>query len=243
MRIPCTGQEVALSATNRAVSREAMQCREQHRAAEASHEANATMGRRHLANVTRTEEEATVHLLKLGDHRAFEQLSAKYHPQLFRTTLRITKNPQDAEDAVQATLLQAFTHAASFNGRSAFSTWLTAIARNSALQILRKRKCQCEISMEPRSSGEENWSLTPISDEWSSPDRLYEYRETEERLHRAILRLRPTLQCVIRLYYVNELCLDDIASQLSISVAAVKSRLLRARRFVRSHAKLFSPSR
>src|SRR5580692_3141829 len=80
---------------------------------------------------------------KSGDMDAFVELSQRHANRVFQTTYRVTRNRQDAEDALQEAFLNAFTHMKNFEGRSSFSTWLTRIAINSALMILRKkRNCQ-----------------------------------------------------------------------------------------------------
>jgi len=85
---------------------------------------------------------------KSGDADAFVELSRRHYRTVFHQTFRITRNQQDAEDALQDALLKAFAHLKSFEERSSFSTWLTRIAINSALMILRKKRGCFEISMD-----------------------------------------------------------------------------------------------
>jgi RNA polymerase sigma factor (sigma-70 family) len=75
----------------------------------------------------------------------FEELHAIYSRRLFRTIVRITKSPEDAEDALQDTLLRAHLALGTFEGRSSIYSWLTRIAVNSALMILRKRRARPEV--------------------------------------------------------------------------------------------------
>jgi RNA polymerase sigma-70 factor, ECF subfamily len=86
-----------------------------------------------------------VEAAKRGHSTAFATLSERYRKQLFRAAHRITRSCEDAEDAVQDTLLRAFVHVRDFDGRSSFGTWLTRIAINSALMILRKKRPSLEI--------------------------------------------------------------------------------------------------
>ncbi len=72
---------------------------------------------------------------KRGEREAFEQLCRGCSERIFRTLLRITKNREDAEDALQESLMSAFVHLKEFDERASFSTWLTRIAINSALMI------------------------------------------------------------------------------------------------------------
>src|ERR1700742_1292095 len=90
-----------------------------------------------------------VAVAKNGDKSAFDELYKRHAEKMFRTTRRITRNREDAEDAVQECFLNAFVHLKSFDGRSQFSTWLTRIAVNSALMSLRKNRRSREIPLEP----------------------------------------------------------------------------------------------
>jgi RNA polymerase sigma-70 factor (ECF subfamily) len=85
---------------------------------------------------------------KDGDHQAYAELCRRYSKQILRTILRITHNVADAEDTLQETLLKAYVHIGTFEGRSAFSSWLTRIAINSALMLSRKKHSRCEYSLE-----------------------------------------------------------------------------------------------
>ena len=76
---------------------------------------------------------------KKGRGTAFDELHNRHGAKMFRVVHRITRNRQDAEDAVQDCFLNAFIHLKSFDGRSRFSTWLTRIATNAALMKLRKK--------------------------------------------------------------------------------------------------------
>src|SRR5258708_30803628 len=85
-------------------------------------------------------EQRLVEAAKNGHSTAFDALSERYRQQLFRAARRITRSIEDAEDAVQDTLLRAFVHMRDFDGRARFGTWLTRIAINSALvKVLKKR--------------------------------------------------------------------------------------------------------
>jgi len=75
-----------------------------------------------------------------GDSEAFDALCQPHKWRLLRNTYRITRNREDAEDAIRDSFLRAFLHIDKFDGKSAFSTWLTRIAINSALMIIRKRR-------------------------------------------------------------------------------------------------------
>src|SRR5215467_8928879 len=87
-----------------------------------------------------TPENKLVEAAQNGHQSAFSILCERYGHQLLRTAHRITRSREDAEDAVQDALMRAFMHVKDFDGRSSFGTWITRIAINSALMILRKKR-------------------------------------------------------------------------------------------------------
>ena len=145
---------------------------------------------------------------------------------------RITRNQQDAEDALQDTFLKAFVHLNNFDGRSTFSTWLTRIAINTALMILRKKRAHPETSMEWSKDGED-WQQWETEDKRANIEEHYAQKEAERHLDRAIHLLRPSLRNIIEIQQSNCSSVKEIAEAAKISVAATKSRLLRARTVLR----------
>src|ERR1700751_2102069 len=81
---------------------------------------------------------------------AFQNLYALYASRLYKSIFRITKNAQDAEDALQDTFLRAYLAIQTFEGRSSIYSWLTRIAVNAALMILRKRRARAEVLFDPQ---------------------------------------------------------------------------------------------
>jgi RNA polymerase sigma-70 factor (ECF subfamily) len=168
---------------------------------------------------------------KLGDHRAFAELWTLHSKTAFNVAYRITGNRQDAEDAIQNAWMKAYTHLNTFDGRAKFSTWLTRIAINSALGILRRKRARPETSMEITDG--ENWQHREIADQTKNVEEIYARREGVERLRRAICCLQPTLRNVVEIHQSNDRSVKEVAELAGISVAATKSRLLRARRILR----------
>src|SRR5580698_6222040 len=178
---------------------------------------------------TETSDAELVSTAKSGDANAFVELSKRHSNRILLTTYRITRNWQDAEDALQDSLLKAFSHLKDFQERSSFSTWLTRIAINSALMILRKKRVGSEISMDaaddPGGKGE-RWEMpSPAED----PEGSYIRKERETLLREAILRLPSSCREAVELWQVKEYSAREIAQALGTSVPAVKSRLARAR--------------
>jgi RNA polymerase sigma factor (sigma-70 family) len=167
-----------------------------------------------------------------GDSHAFVELSKPHSKRILLTLYRITKNWQDAEDALQEALMKAFLHLDSFQGRANFSTWFTSIAVNTALMLLRKRRNVLEITLD--NAGEAGtypaWNLRDSRD---NPEQCFERQQRSDLIRSGILQLSPELRKVVELQHSTDLSNKEIAQCIGISLAATKSRLLRARKALR----------
>ena len=165
---------------------------------------------------------------------AFATLSEQYKEQLFRAAHRITRTREDAEDAVQDTLLRAFVHLGGFEGRSNFGTWLTSITVNSALMILRKKRATRETAMGDNNDfgGALRYQIT---DHAPNPETRYVQTEKERILRTAIQRLRPNLRIVVQIQ-LQGLSMRETAEALGISLTAAKGRLFHAKKALRRSA-------
>jgi RNA polymerase sigma factor (sigma-70 family) len=171
---------------------------------------------------------------KDGDHQAYAELCRRHSQQIFRTVLRITGNTADAEDMLQEALLKAYIHIGGFEGRSAFSSWLTRIAINSALMSLRRKRCQPVCSFESGPDADA-FKLPEPMETSHNPEESCIQNALENELAQAIRSLSPNLRVVIQIRHREEAPLAQIAKTLGISESAVKSRLLRARSQIRMH--------
>src|SRR5271155_1333882 len=166
---------------------------------------------------------------KKGDMAAFEELVSRYERKIFRLTMNITNNREDAEDAMQDAFLKSYSHLKSFQGDSRFYTWLVRIAANEALMRLRKRRPN-QISLDEPIKGEEEDLMPREIQDWGpGPDQRFAQTEMREILSQVIEQIEPEYRMVFVLRDIEELSTEDTASALGLSVPAVKSRLLRAR--------------
>jgi len=170
---------------------------------------------------------------KDGDHQAYAELCRRHSKQTLRTILRITRNVADAEDTLQETLLKAYVHIGRFEGRSAFSSWLTRIAINSALMLSRKKRSHYVNSLEGGVDGED-FRLPEPTETAHNPEQACILNALETECIRAIRYLSPSLRAVVQIRYREHASIDQIAKMLGISKSAVKSRLLRARLKIRA---------
>ncbi len=184
------------------------------------------------------EESSLVAATRCGQNVAFDVLCERLAPKILRSLYRITKNREDAEDALQDAFLRAFLHLLEFDGRSTFSTWLTRIAINSALMILRKKRSSLEISLD--ASAESDAARTPweVPDHAPNPEKRYAQRERETILRGAIGSLRPAVRKVVELQQLEERSMKETADLIGISVSAAKARLFHAKAALRKSPRI-----
>jgi RNA polymerase sigma factor (sigma-70 family) len=180
-------------------------------------------------NLDAWSEENLAAAAKSGQRDAFGELCQRHANKVFRVTHRITRNREDAEDALQDSLLNAFVHLKDFDGRSRFATWLTRIAINSALTRLRKGRGMREVSMdEPRPAAERGRDHE-FPDSAPNPEEAYRLKEQKEVVSTAISGLLPRARKVVEFHKLQEHSLSETAQILGISTAAVKARMFHAR--------------
>jgi RNA polymerase sigma factor (sigma-70 family) len=155
-------------------------------------------------------------------------LAVRSQEKIFRAVLRITRNREDAEDAMQDAWMRAFIHIETFDGRAAFSTWFTRIAINSALMILRKRKGRIEVSLTDCPCNETR-EIPAIVEPSRGPEERCLQSEKAALVRQAVSRLPASLGNVVESQYSHEMSIQDLATTMGISVGATKSRLRRAR--------------
>ena len=183
----------------------------------------------HLQNETELVTQA-----RAGDVEAFTTLLQQYNRYVYRVAFHITENREDAEDVMQEAFCKAFTHMDQFQGNSLFYTWLVRIAVNEALAKVRRRGSEKVFSLdEPMDLGENKWVPREIEDWEDNPEQRYAKAELEDIISEAISRLPQPYRVVYLLRDVESLSTEEAAELLGLSVAAVKSRVRRARLMMR----------
>jgi RNA polymerase sigma-70 factor (ECF subfamily) len=180
------------------------------------------------SKIAREDEHLLVKGAKSGDAAAFEELVNRYERKIYRLTMNITRNREDAEDAMQDAFMKAYSHLNTFQEDSRFYTWLVRIAANEALMRLRKRRPN-QVSLDEPVEGEEDFLPKQIQDWGPSPEQRYAQTEMRDILRSVIEELSPDFRVVFVLRDVEGLSTEETAEAVGISEAAVKSRLLRAR--------------
>src|SRR5258705_1686154 len=177
-------------------------------------------------------EQALVAAAKQGQAEAFATLCQPHARRLIRNAHRITRNHEDAEDALQDAFLSAFIHIKNFDGRSSFSTWLTRIAINAALMTLCKKRSSRQIPVGPGELGA-NGVGWDVPDPSADPEKVCAQREKGRLLREAIRELRPNIRQVVEIQRLRKISVKEAAKMMGISVTAAKGRLFHAKRALR----------
>lgn len=164
---------------------------------------------------------------KAGDHAAFEQLIRENEKRIYNLTLRMVGNPEDALDLSQEAFLNAWKGLPSFQGGSAFSTWLYRLASNACLDFLRSKKRR-QDSIGSAFSLDDEDAPSPPDDSLRPEDHL-ERKERSAALYRAMQYLPDHHRQVLVMRELSGLSYQEISDVLELDLGTVKSRLTRAR--------------
>lgn len=163
-----------------------------------------------------------------GDRAALESLVERHQAQVYRFGMKMCRDPEDAKEVLQETLLALARGIRDFRGGSSLSTWLFTVARNSCIKTRQRDERRARaVGAEDASQSERLADPSPPAD-----DKLA-MREAHAAIEKAIAALEPMYREVLVLRDVEGLSAKEVAEVLSISEQAVKSRLHRARLFVR----------
>jgi len=176
------------------------------------------------------DEHEIIEKAKAGDPHALKALVEKYSPVIFRFAYNVCRNQDKAENTTQETFLSLLKKLDQFDNRSKFSTWLYTIVSNHCLMAARSAKSDRYLSIDDDES-----TLPEVMIDETSPDphEQTERLDTKQHLDEAIGRLAPDYRIVFILRDLDGLSTEEVAEVLHLSIAAVKSRLHRARAFLR----------
>lgn len=169
--------------------------------------------------------------VRAGDYQAFEALVNRYEGKVYRLSMRMLRNQEDAEDALQETFLQVYRGLKGFEGRSTFSTWLFRLATNVCLMKIRHRETEPAklLPLEEYIPRHEEGGLPQIQDWPDKPEEVLLNKESREKMLEALEKLPAEHRAVFVLRDIEGFSNSEAGEALGISVAAVKSRLHRAR--------------
>ena len=196
-----------------------------------------------LTALTEWDEQDVVARAKSRSKSAFDELVKHYERRVFRLAQNITRNHQDAEDAVQNAFVKAFQQLADFRGESRFYTWLVRITFNEAVMNIRRRSRHNQVSIDEPKETDESCDPLEIEDGGPNPEQHYTQHELRQILATAIKELKPAYRAVFQLRDVDGLSTEETAQALALTSSAVKTRLKRARLELRNSLdKYFQPT-
>jgi len=181
----------------------------------------------------KTSEAELLRRAQAGDQHAFSELCTRHSRSVRGRIFRIVKNHEDADDIVQETLMRAYMHLSGFRGNCSFQTWMTQIAINTALMLLRRRKTSSERCGGFVGNEGEILDFPDATDPGPNPEQIYSRAQSRSIVLHEISKLPAGFRHLIILYYGEEGSLTDAARTLGLTLAAAKSRLLRARALLR----------
>jgi len=173
-----------------------------------------------------------VELAQQGSERAFAELMQRHSGNMTRIALRILRDPEQAEDEVQNAWWKAWEHLGGFAGNSLFTTWLTKIVMNQCLMRLRKTRRARLIQLDSPPPGVAR--AFELRDGAATPEEELGRAEVADLVRREIGRIPPVLRQALVLRELRQKPMPEVAEEMEISLAAAKSRLLRARHELRT---------
>jgi RNA polymerase sigma factor (sigma-70 family) len=174
-------------------------------------------------------DECLLSTARRGNPAAFGELCKRHEKRIFQVTLRITRNREDAEDALQECFLNALVHLKDFDGRSQFATWLTRIGINAALMKIRRNRASRETPLQTADEFGEERECIHLIDRSLNPEDSYAKRERMKILGSLLTTLRPRIRAAIEMRHLQDCSLKETSQLLGISQAATKGRLFHAR--------------
>jgi RNA polymerase sigma-70 factor (ECF subfamily) len=167
-----------------------------------------------------TSDEVLIERIAKGDRLAMQVLFARHHVRVYRFVLRLVGNQSVAEDLISEVFLDIWRQADRFEGRSAVSTWMLAIARFKALSALRK-KPEEELDEE---------TAAAIEDPEDDPEVAMQKKDKSQVLRKCLEALSPEHREIIDLVYYHEKSVEEVAEIVGIPENTVKTRMFYARK-------------
>jgi RNA polymerase sigma-70 factor (ECF subfamily) len=178
-------------------------------------------------------EQELIAQVQRGQSELFYELVRPYERRVYRAAMAILRNDADAEDAAQEAMLKALANIGKFRGESRFSTWLIQITVNEALMRRRRERSRITEAIDDRRDEEGEYTPRDFADWREIPSEVLERKQVRQKLAEALSSLDRKYREVFVLRDMEQLNIQETAEVLGISVASVKTRLLRARLMLR----------
>ena len=180
-------------------------------------------------------EQSLIRRICNGESSLFAELVKPYERRVYVTALALLRNEADAQDVAQEAILKAFANLRQFRGESRFSTWLIQITVNEARMRQRKQHADLFEPIAEAQDQDEEGAYTPrdFADWREIPSEALERSEVRTLLAKALASLAKNIAKYFILRDVEQMSIEEAAEALNISIASVKTRLLRARLMLR----------
>jgi RNA polymerase sigma-70 factor, ECF subfamily len=183
----------------------------------------------------KTTDEQLIKAIQQGDKAAFTSLVRRYEDTVYRFSYKVCRNEAKAEETLQDTFINVYRRLDTFDRKSKFSTWLYSIVTNNCLMSRRKRKLDDLLESLDDPPTDDNGRLSEHVAQWDeTPADVLMQKELHALLDKAILKLPVDYRVVFVLRDLEGKSTEETAEILKISVEASKSRLRRARAFLRT---------
>lgn len=180
-----------------------------------------------------TREQELIAKVQRGQTELFYELVRPYERRVYAAAMAILRNETDAEDAAQEAMLKALANIGKFRAESRFSTWLIQITVNEALMRRRRERTRMTEAIDDQRDAEGEYAPRDFADWREIPSEVLERKEVRQKLAEALSSLDRKYREVFVLRDMEQLNIQETAEVLGISVASVKTRLLRARLMLR----------
>ena len=167
-----------------------------------------------------TSDEVLIGRIANGDRLAMQVLYARHHVRVFRFVVRFVRDESTAEDLISEVFLDVWRQAGRFEGRSAVSTWVLAIARFKALSALRRRP---DEELDEETAG-------AIEDSGDDPETALEKKDKSAAIRKCLTGLSAEHREIIDLVYYHEKSVEEVAEIVGIPENTVKTRMFYARK-------------
>ncbi|MHC0037523.1 RNA polymerase sigma factor [Pseudoneobacillus sp. C159] len=173
------------------------------------------------------EERQWIHEVLAGNKQAYAHIINKYKNQLYATILRMTKNPQDAQDLVQESFIKVYHQLGKYDGKGSFAGWLYRVAINHCMDEFRKKRHQNnQVAVDDI-----------ILENPNHPEIIFLKKEKNRQLERLIAGLPEDERMIILLKYANELSYEEISELMVVPLSTVRNKLHRAKKKLRETVK------
>ncbi|WP_100407524.1 RNA polymerase sigma factor [Bacillus solitudinis] len=173
------------------------------------------------------EERKRIEEVLAGDKHAFTYIINKYKNQLYATILRMTKQPQDAQDLVQECFIKVYRQLSKYDHQGSFKSWIYRVAINHCMDEFRKKRYKIK-HVEFQDS---------VSEPRTNPEMIFLKKEKERQLERLLLNLPEDERMIILLRYIQELSYEEISTLVDLPLSTVRNKLHRAKKKMRNEAK------